>query len=121
VAPICEGATKLPVAEVIIPDELGDFGLPGNSYRGVWEGLKADRHFRACSGCDAFRCRRSQMFGSLGWRCEGGFFYAGVLPFGHEAWEIFGIGEEGEDELNGVGKPLFGLKCVAHAGFVIAC
>ena len=59
------------------------------------------------------------MFGSLGWRCEGGFFYAGVLPFGHEAWEIFGIGEEGEDELNGVGKPLFGLKCVAHVELVI--
>jgi hypothetical protein len=50
------------------------------------------------------------------WRCDGGFFDAGLLPGGYEAWEIFGICEEGEDDVNRVGEPLFGVKCVSHAG-----
>ena len=49
-------------------------------------------------------------------RREGGFFDAGLLPGRHEAREIFGIGEEGEDDVDGIGEPLFGVKGVAHAG-----
>ena len=32
VMPVCEGAAKLLVAEVIIPEELGDFSVPEDAY-----------------------------------------------------------------------------------------
>jgi hypothetical protein len=45
---------------------------------------------------------------------EGGLFDAGLLPGRHEAGKIFRVGEEGEDQFEGVGKPLLGLVGVAH-------
>jgi len=36
-------------------------------------------------------------------RCERGFFDTGFLPGGHQTGQIFGVGEEGEDDLNRVG------------------
>lgn len=93
VMPVCERAAELLVAEVIVPDELGDLSFPENSRGRVWEGAKADREFRTSAGCKVAEFGGSDRRR----RCEGGFFDAGLLPGRHEAWEIFGIGEEGED------------------------
>jgi hypothetical protein len=43
-----------------------------------------------------------------------GLFNAGILPGGHEAREVGGVGEEGEDGFERVGEPLLGLEVVAH-------
>lgn len=116
VVPVCEGAAELFVAEVVVPDELGYFGAPEDSLGCVGKGTEADCEFCACAGCEAARCGRCDRR-----RCEGDLFDAGLLPGGHEAWEVFGICEEGEDAVNRIWEPLFGLKCVAHVELVIAC
>jgi hypothetical protein len=41
VMPIREGAAELVVAEVIIPDELGDFGLPWDSEESIGKWFEA--------------------------------------------------------------------------------
>ena len=37
-----------------------------------------------------------------------------LLPAGHEAGEVCGVGEEGEDGFERVGQPLLGLEVEAH-------
>jgi hypothetical protein len=111
VVPVGKGAAKLVVAEVIVPNELGDLGFPGDAYGSVGKGFEGEAHARAGTGGDAFA-----LCGWVGWwrGSVGGFFNAGVLPARHKARKIFRVGEEGKDELDGVGEPLFGVVVITH-------
>ena len=116
VAPVGEGATELDIAEVLVPDELRDLCLPGDTDGGVGEGAEANGHAGASSGGEAFEAEGWVGGYGLGRRWgEGCFFDAGLLPGGHEAWEVFRIAKEGKDDLNGVGQPLFGAEGVTHS------
>ena len=51
-----------------------------------------------------------------------GVLDAGALPVRHEAGEVGGVGEEGEDGFERVGQMLLGLEVEAHGWFDgIAC
>ena len=54
VVPVGEGAAKLTVAEVLVPDEFGDLCLPGDADGGVGEWFEAEGHAGAGAGGDAF-------------------------------------------------------------------
>ena len=112
VVPVGEGAAKLMVAEVIVPDEFGDLCLPWDAHRRVGKRAKAESELRARSGCDALRhgdrCRARWRRG------EGRFFNARILPGRHQTREILRIGEEGEDQIDRIREPLFGAVGVAH-------
>jgi hypothetical protein len=113
VTPVGEGAAMLDVAEVIVPEELGDFGVPGDAEGRVGEGAEAEGHAGSRAGDDAgveAACGRTRRR----WG-KGGFLDAGFLPGRHEAREVLRVGEEGEDVLGGEGKPLLGLEGVAHS------
>jgi hypothetical protein len=115
VAPVGEGAADLHVAEVIVPDELGDLCLPWDADGGVGEWTEAEGHAGACAGGDAVEAESGIGGDRFGRRWgEGGLFDAGLLPGRHEAREILRIAEEGEDQLDGVREPLLGAESVAH-------
>ncbi len=119
VAPGFEGAAMLDVAEVIVPGELGDLGVPGKADRGEGKGAKGEGHAGAGASDDSWETRR---VGGARWGWgEGDIFDAGLLPGGHEAREVFGIGEEGEDEVGGEGKPLLGVEGVGHTVWAVRC
>jgi len=106
-------AAVLDIAELLVPEEVDDLGVPGNADGRKGDGAEAEGEAGAGAGDDG--SARQLHTGGRGWgRGEGGFFDAGLLPGGHEAREVFRIGEEAEDELNWMGKPLFGVKGVAH-------
>jgi len=48
------------------------------------------------------------------WSGEDCFFDTGLLPRGHEARKIIGVGEEGKDQIDWIGKPLLGVIGVTH-------
>ena len=111
-APGLEGATVLDVAEMLIPDKLGDLGIP-TADGWVKEGRRGTRW--SCGFRHLRRCRGGavcQQGGAV--RSERSLFDTGLLPGGHQAREVLRIGEEGEDEVEGKGKPLLGLKGVGH-------
>ena len=113
VSPEFERAAELDVAEAFEPAEVFDEGVPGEAERGEGDGADGEGEARACAGGDAVGAGEG-----IGWwwrRDEGGVFDARVLPGGHEAGEIGGVGEEGEDLLDGVGKALLGLEVEAHS------
>lgn len=83
--PISEGAVELVVAEVIIPDELGDFGLPHDSEGSIGKWFEAEGDARVYAGGDTLEADGSIRCGWGWWSGEGCFFDAGVLPGGHEA------------------------------------
>ena len=112
VAPGGEGASELDVAEALVPAEIFDLGFPWDSEWGEREWAVADGEAGAVTGSDAGVSRR--VWGTWGWWGEDGFFNASALPMRHEAWEIFGVCEEGEDQLWRVGKPLRGFEVVGH-------
>ncbi len=115
VLPVNKRAAELDVAEVVIPGELGDLGLPRDADGGVGEGAEAERHFSAGAGSDGLEAEGwVRGDGARRWRGEGGLFNAGLLPGRHEAREVFRVGEECEDQLDGVGKPLLGVEGVRH-------
>ncbi len=114
VSPGLEGAAMLNVAEVVVPGEFGDFGVPGQAHGREGEGAEGDGHAGSGAGDDAWESRgigRTRR----GWG-EGGFLNAGLLPGGHEARKIFRVGEEGEDELKRKGEPLLGVEGMGHGG-----
>jgi hypothetical protein len=114
-SPVSKGAAELGVAEVIIPDKLCYFCLPRDADRSVREWLEAEGHLRACTGGNRLEAKSGISGDRARRRCgEGGLFDAGLLPGRHESGEVFGIGEEGEDQLYGVGEPLLGLKGMRH-------
>lgn len=41
-------------------------------------------------------------------------FDVGLLPARHEVWEVFGIGEEGEDQVDRIWKPLLCCEGMSH-------
>ena len=120
VFPEGERAAMLDVAELLVPGEVDDLGVPGDADGREGDGTEAHGETGARAGDDgsgtsgrsAGGCGRG--IGAGRRRSEGGLFDAGFLPGGHEAWEIFRIGEEEEDELDGIGEPLLGVKGVAH-------
>ena len=98
VVPLGEGTADLAVAEVFVPDELGDLGLPGDADGGVRKGFEAEGHARAGAGGDAVEAHGRVGCDGAGWRrSEGCLLDAGLLPAGYEAGQVFGVGEEGED------------------------
>ena len=104
VTPIGEGSAELGVAEVVVPEELGNFGLPGDAKGREREGTEAEGDACAWAGCDRADAERWIGGGrARRRRCERGFFDTGFLPGGHQTGQIFGVGEEGEDDLNRVG------------------
>ncbi len=114
-APVGEGSAELDVAEVIVPGEFCDLGIPGDTDGGVREGTEADGHAGAGSSSYAVETqRRLSRRRARRRRCKGGLLDAGFLPGGHEAGEIFGVGEEGECRFNRVGEPLLGMEGVGH-------
>lgn len=121
VVPVGEGATKLDVAEVVIPDELGDLCLPWDADGGIGEGAEAESHARALASGDTSEAQgRISGDGTGWWWSKCGFFDAGFPPGRHKAWEVFRIGEEGKDKFEGEGKPVLGVERVAHRdSFVI--
>jgi hypothetical protein len=116
-----EGAAELDVAEVIVPDELGDLGLPRDAERGVGEGTEAEGDAGAGAGGDGLEAQSGVWrYGARwGWG-EGGLFDAGSPPGRHEARQVLGVGEEGEDEFDGIGEPLLGVEGVGHLLEMIA-
>ena len=50
---------------------------------------------------------------------DGRLVNAGLLPGGHETGQVVRVGEEGKDELVGVGEPLLGLVGVLHALVIV--
>jgi hypothetical protein len=115
VVPEGEGAAELEVAEVFIPGELCDFELPRDADGRVREGFEADGHAGSFAGGDAFEAQGWVFGDGARWRRgEGGLFDADTLPARHEAGKVLGVGEEGEDDLDGVREPLDGLEVVAH-------
>jgi len=113
VLPIFEWSTQLGVAKVIVPGELRDFRLPRDANGGEGEGTEGEGETGSGAGGDA-TLRQGRRRTGRRWG-ERSFFDAGLLPRRHEARKVFGIGEEGEDELRGEGKPLLGVEGVAHA------
>jgi hypothetical protein len=114
VVPEGEGPAMLGVAEVVEPGELVDLGLPRDAQGRERDGPETEGHAGAGAGDDAREAHgicRSRPW--RGWG-EGRFFDARVLPFRHQAREVLRIGEEGEDVLDRVRKPLLGLEVVMH-------
>ena len=109
VLPVGEGAAELDVAEVVVPGELGDLGVPGEADGREGESAEGEGEPGAGAGGDASvsGCRTGWARAEVG---EGGLLDAGLLPGGHEAGQVFGVGEEGEDDARGIGKPLLGVK-----------
>jgi len=118
VTPVTEGAVELEVAETFEPTEVLDEGVPGEADGREGNGANGDGQARAGAGGDAIGAR--ERLGRWRRRDEGGVLDACVLPGGHEAGEIGGVGEKGEDLLDGVGQPLFRLEVEAH-GFHCEC
>ena len=113
--PVGEGATELGVAEVVVPGELGNLCFPRDADGSIREWPEAKSHLGACTGGDGLEAKCWIGGDRARRRCgEGGLLNAGLLPGGHETGEIFWIGEEGEDYLYGIGKPLLGLKGMRH-------
>ncbi len=112
VAPVGEGAAGLDVAEAVEPAEVFDEGLPGETDGRVREGADGEGEAGAGAGGDAVGAGEGVGRGRR-WD-EVGIFDLGVLPGGHEAREVGGVGEEGEDALGGVREPLLGFEGVAH-------
>ncbi len=111
VAPVAEGAAELDVAEAFEPAEVFDEGVPREADGGEGDGTDGEGEARAGAGGDAVGVGEG-----LGWwrRWDvGGVLDARALPGGHEA-EVGGVGEEGEDVLDGVGEALLGLEVEAH-------
>jgi hypothetical protein len=112
VTPGLEGAAELDVAEAFEPAEVFDERAPGQADGAEGDGADGEREARSVAGGDAVppwegRGRRR--------RCEvGRGFDAGLLPVGHEARQIGGVREEGEDGFEGIGEPLLGRKVVEH-------
>ncbi len=50
VAPVSKGAADLAVAEVFVPDKLGDLRFPGDADGGIAEGFEAEGHACADAG-----------------------------------------------------------------------
>ena len=117
VAPVSEGAAELDVAEAFEPAEVFDEGVPGEADGGEGDGADGEGEARAGAGGDAVGA--GEGFGWWRGRDVGGVLDAGVLPGGHEAGEVGGVGEESEDLLDGVGEALFGLEVEAH-GFTVS-
>ena len=117
VSPGGEWAAELDVAEAVVPTEVFDLGFPGDAEWGEGEGTEADGEAGAVAGGYAGVARG--VWRARGWWGEDGFFDAGTLPAGHEAGEVFGVREEGEDQLGRIGEPLRGFEVVGH-GF-LAC
>ena len=112
VTPVAEGAVELDVAETFEPAKVFNEGVPSEADGREGNGANGDREARACAGGDAVGTREG--LGRWRRRDEGGVLDARVLPSGHEAGEIGGIGEEGENQLDGVGQPLLSLEVEAH-------
>ncbi len=118
VTPVAEGAVELDVAEAFEPAEVFDEGVPCEADGREGNGTNGDREARAGAGGDAVGAGEG-----LGWGRrwdEGSVLDAGALPGGHDFGEIGGVGEEGEDQLDGVGQPLLGFEVEAH-GFHCEC
>ena len=112
VTPEAEGAAELDVAETVEPAEVFDERVPGDA--DGREGDGADGEVEAGAGAGGDAIGAGEGFGGW-WRWdEGGLVDAGALPGGHEAGEIGGVGEEGEDHLDGVGEPLLGVEVETH-------
>jgi len=111
VAPVGEGAAELGVAEALVPAEVFDFGFPWDA-----EGCKRERA-DADGETGAVASGYAGVAGGAGgawwWGGEDGFFDAGGLPARHQAREVFGVREEGEDQLRRVRQPLFRLELEA--------
>ncbi len=112
VAPEGEGAFGLDVAEAFQPAEVFDDSDPGETQGKEWDGADGDGEGGAAAGDDGVgagegcgRRMRSDVDGTVD---------AGLLRGGHEAGEIGGVGEEGEDLLERVGQPLFRGEVLAH-------
>ena len=121
VVPVGEGAAELGVAEVIVPEEVGDLGLPGDADGGVREGAEADGDAGSGAGGDGFEAERG--VGAMGRGGGGAKAASSMRAFcqgRHEAREIFGIGEEGEDEFDGVGEPLLGVDRCSACGVSVS-
>jgi hypothetical protein len=110
-----EGAGDLLVGEVAVPDELGDAGGPSNAFRdpAKWAEGNEDLRTDACGyareaaggiGIERFRGRWS----------EARVFNLGFEFGGHEVGQVGGVGEKGEDQLDGIGHPLAGRKTLGH-------
>ena len=110
-----EGAGDLLVGEVAVPDELGDAGGPSNAPGGPAKRAEGDEDFRADAGGDA-----GESAGGIGmegtWRrwSEARVFNLGFEFGGHEVGQVGGVGEKGEDQLDGIGHPLAGRKTLGH-------
>ena len=117
VAPVFEGAAELDVAEAFEPAEVFDEGVPGEADGGEGDGADGEGEARAGAGGDAVGA--GEGIGRRRGRDVGGVLDARVLPGGHEAGEVGGVGEEGEDLLEGVGQALFGLEVETH-GFIVS-
>jgi len=118
VTPILEGASELHVAEAFEPAEVFDEGVPGEADGREGDGADCEGEARASAGGDAVGAEEG-----IEWRRRrdvDGALDARVLPGGHEAGKVSGVGEEGEDLLDGVGEALFCLEVEAH-GFPCEC
>ena len=98
-----KGPRVLDVAEVVVPDKLSDLRVPGHAQsgeKGTGRKLIVMRGARA--GGDAGEVQRRVRWAAGGAEAEqtARLFDAGLLPGGHKAREVFGVGEEGEDEFN---------------------
>jgi hypothetical protein len=102
----------LDVAEALIPAEVFDLGFPGNPEWGEGKWTEADGEVGTVTG--GYAGVAGAVWWAWGWWSEDGFFNASALPMRHQAWEVFGVCEEGEDQLWRIGKPLRGFKVMGH-------
>ncbi len=112
VTPIFEGAAELYIAEAFEPAEVFDACVPGDADGGEGDGADGDGEEGAGAGGDAVGAGEGLGRGRR-WD-EGGAVDAGALPGGHEAREIGGVREEGENHLERVGQALLGFEVEAH-------
>jgi hypothetical protein len=123
VVPVGEWAADLAIAEVLIPRELADLSFPAKSEGSVWEGQEAEGEPAAGSSRGRGRAqgaRRSRLRG-LRRNYKGRRVDASLLPLGHQQGKIFRVGEEIENSLDRIWKPLLGVIGKSHAFLMIRC